>query len=1109
MFVVGHTAPVGKLKIGCLAAMRTGSESGERIVGVSPVVNARFSHLSQMSSRLLSIRARPPGGLSRREIAGFPSRPYTYRKSAGRNNRNNNNKDRKWTLQVHLCGEDLREQGQVPLRESSGYRSSYWLTSLLIVGCLMCATWAHAGEHHGQILSNHLPVPGAVVTAARSDEKFVVVSDTNGIYSFLNLADGTWKITVQMPFFVTAEQNVMVGPGAQPLQWELKMLPIAQALAQAKVATPRLTGQTSTPAAEQATTGATAPQPSTEVTSQSEPAPADSTEEGLLVNGSVNNAATSPFSLNQAFGNTRTNSHSLYNGGVGIISGSSLLDARPYSLSGLNTPQPSYSQTIATASLMGPLNIPHLLPRGPNFGLTYQWTRNNDALVETGLTPTFQQREDTVTTVNPVAHALLALYPVPNVVGNSTYNYQVPVLNGTHSDAFDAHLGKYIGGFNLSGELGFLDTRADQTNLFGFRDTTDSLGLNGKIQTDRRLTHNLWMHLNYNYSRLRTQVTPYFENRINISGDAGMTGNNQSPENWGPPTLVFSSGIASLTDANSSFDRNQTSGLGGSLEWSHRHHNVTVGGDFRRQEFNYFSQANPRGTFTFTGQALGSDLGDFLDGVPDTAAIVVGNPDKYLRQSVYDVYARDEWHLEPDMTINVGVRWEYGAPITELKNRLANINVAPDFTSAATVTATDPVGPVTGQRYPASLLRSDRSDVEPRIGFSWRPLPGSSLVVHAGYGIYADTSLYNNLALSMAQQAPFSLSVSASNSICPQSLKTGPNPCTSLTSDTFGIDPNFRVGYAQVWQLSLQRDLAAALQVSATYQGVRGSNGMQEFLPNTYPLGGTNPCPSCPSGFAYSTSSGNSTREAGILLLRRRLRSGLTASLQYTWSKSIDDDSILGGQGPLAAGASSAVATPQSIAQNWRDPAAERSLSTFDQRNLLNATLQYTTGMGIGGGTLSRGWVGRVYKEWTVLNVITFGSGLPETPVYLAAVSGTGFSGSIRPNRTSASIYRPPPGRYLNPAAYTSPPVGQWGNAGRNSISGPGVFTFDSSLVRTFRPTAHTYLDISVTATNVLNHVVFTGYNTTIDPALTNPVFGLPSSARAMRSLQIHARLRF
>lgn len=974
---------------------------------------------------------------------------------------------------------------------------------------LFCATVAHAAEHHGQVLSNHLPVPGAVVTARQGDKKFITVSDAHGNYSFPDLRDGVWNITVQMPFFATAEQSLTVAGGAAPTQWDLKMLPVDQALAETKIVAPPPTVPASTATAMPAPGGAVASKPATKASSPPERPQPPPSDEGLLLNGSVNNAATSQFSLDQAFGNARNNSHSLYNGGIGIIFGNSTLDARPYSLTGLNTPQPNYSETTATASLMGPLNIPHLLRRGPDFGIVYQWTHNNSALAESGLVPSIAQRDDTVAFPDPVAEALLALYPLPNVAGNANYNYQDSVLNGAHGDALDLHLGKYIRWGNIAGEFGALGTRSDQTSLFGFRDTTDSLGLNGKLQVDHHFANNLWAHLTYNYSRLRTQVRPYFENRINISGNAGLNGNDQSPENWGPPTLVFSSGIASLTDANSAFDRNQTGGVGGSVEWNRGRHNVTAGSDFRRQEFNYFSQANPRGTFTFTGQTFGSDLADFLNGVPDTSAIVDGNPDKYLRQSVYDLYATDDWHLEPDLTINAGLRWEYSAPITEVKNRLANLDSVPDFSSVATVTATDPAGPLTGQHYPASLIRPDRGMVEPRIAFSWRPLPGSSLVVRGGYGIYADTSVYQNLALSMAQQAPFSTSISASNSICPQSLKTGPNPCSSLTADTFGIDPNFRVGYAQVWQVGVQRDLPAALQISATYQGIKGSNGMQEFLPNTFPLGASNSCPICPTGFSYSISSGNSTREAGILLLRHRLRSGLTASLQYTYSKSIDDDSILGGQGPLAGGATSAASGAMSIAQNWQDLAAERGLSTFDERNLVSAILQYTTGMGIGGGTLVRGWLGRIYKEWTVLNILKAGSGLPETPVYLAAVSGTGFSGSIRPDRTADSIYASTPGRYLNPAAYTAPPSGEWGDAGRDSIIGPGVFSLDSSLARTFRPTSHTWLDISVTATNVLNHVVFTTYNTTIDPAFTDPVFGLPTSANAMRSLQIHARLRF
>src|SRR5260370_1505433 len=81
---------------------------------------------------------------------------------------------------------------------------------------------------------------------------------------------------------------------------------------------------------------------------------------------------------------------------------------------------------------------------------------------------------------------------------------------------------------------------------------------------------------------------------------------------------------------------------------------------------------------------------------------------------------------------------------------------------------------------------------------------------------------------------------------------------------------------------------------------MKGTRGVQEYPPNTYPIGATNQCPLCPAGFVYRTSNGNSTREAGSLQLRRRLRSGFTATLQYTYSKSIDDDSVLGGQGPVA-----------------------------------------------------------------------------------------------------------------------------------------------------------------------------------------------------------------
>jgi len=193
------------------------------------------------------------------------------------------------------------------------------------------------------------------------------------------------------------------------------------------------------------------------------------------------------------------------------------------------------------------------------------------------------------------------------------------------------------------------------------------------------------------------------------------------------------------------------------------------------------------------------------------------------------------------------------------------------------------------------------------------------------------------------------------------------------------------------------------------------------------------------------------------------------------------------------------------IAQNWLDLRAERSLSTFDQRHLLNLQIQYTTGMGLTGGTLLSGWKGALLKEWTFGAQITAASGLPQTPIFLAPVQGTGVTGTIRPDYTGAPLYAAPPGFFLNPAAYTAPLPGQWGNAGRDSITGPGQFTVNASLGRTFRVSDRLNLDLRVDATNALNHATFTAWNTTVNSAQ----FGLAAAANAMRSVQTTLRLRF
>jgi hypothetical protein len=435
-----------------------------------------------------------------------------------------------------------------------------------------------------------------------------------------------------------------------------------------------------------------------------------------------------------------------------------------------------------------------------------------------------------------------------------------------------------------------------------------------------------------------------------------------------------------------------------------------------------------------------------------------------------------------------------------LFGRLVNLDIVPGFAAVAPVIANSPTGTLTGQAYPSSLLRPDKHDFAPRIGISWRPISGSSVLVKAGYGVSFDTSIYQSIALLMAQQSPLSKSLTVSNSAaCPITLANGFNTCPSTTANTFAVDPNFRVGYVQSWQASVQRDLPWSLQGSVTYLGIKGTRGMQEFLPNTNPIGAVNPCPLCPVGFAFLTSNGNSTREAGQVQLRRRLRAGLTSTLQYTYSKSIDDDSSIGNLG-----------SSPSIVQDWRNLRGQRGLSSFDQRHLVTFQWQYSTGMGLGGRSLMSGWKGRLYKEWTFLNTITYGSGLPLNPVFFAQVPGTGFTGTIRPDLTGAPInVSTAPGVFLNPAAFAAPASGQWGNAPRDSITGPVQFSLNASMSRSFHLKDRYNLDLQFNSTNLLNHVTFTSYNTSISSFGVSPLFGTAINPNQMRVVKTTLRLRF
>lgn len=1023
-------------------------------------------------------------------------------------------------------------------------------SALMIVFAVAATLFAVAAtEHHGQVTFNGLPVPGATVIATQAGKKWTAITDLDGFYAFADLADGPCEIDVQMPGFALLKQSVTITANSAPSKWELKLLPLEAIGAEVRVATtqapaaavsaPNATAKSNAPGASdtrlqspaQLAAQTKTQQPAAEAQRSADDEFAQRAADGLLINGSQNNGAASPFGQMGAFGNNRFGMRRLYNGGIGFILDNSAFDAAPYSLAGQSVAKPAYNRTTGTFTFGGPLRIPHLWRMPPSIFVGYQWTRNNNAITQSALMPTQAERGGVFTSpiidphtgqpfannsipqqrMNRQALALLNLYPLPNVAANARYNYQIPIVSPTHQDALQFRWNKLVTrNDQLFGNFAFQSTRSTSANVLSFADRTSALGLNAGINWSHRLSTDWFILAGYQFSRLATHITPNFADRVNISGQAGITGNDQTAANWGPPVLSFSSGIAGVTDAQSAIDRNQTSGVSYSMQWNRRTHNVTFGTDYRRREFNSLAQQDPRGSFAFTGAMTGSAFADFLLGLPDTVSIAYGNADKYFRQSLYDAYVSDDWRMNAKFTFTLGLRWEYGAPITELRDRLVNLDVAKGFTAASAVLAGQ-TGAVTGRAYPNSLVEPDKAGLQPRIGIAWRPIAASSLVVRAGYGLYYDTSVYQVLAEQMAQQPPLSRTLSLQNT--PALGLTLANAFTApavAARNTFAVDRNYRVGRAHTWNFSVQQNLPGALQLLATYAGIRGTHGLQASLPNTYPIGAVDPCPACPAGFVYLQSTGNSSRESGQVQLRRRLHSGVAGSLQYTYSKSIDDMAAFGGlaapgNSPQGGAASNMSAPPSlAIAQNWLDLRGDRGLSPFDQRHVLAAQVQYTSGMGIGGGTLMTGRAGALLKQWTVSTQISAGSGLPQTPLYLAPVPGTGFTGVLRPDVTGAPLYAAPAGLFLNPAAYSAP-IGNWGDASRSSITGPATFGLNASLGRAFQVKDRYTLDFRLDATNALNHVTYRSWN-----VITNSAqFGLPIAANAMRSLQTTLRLRF
>ena len=804
--------------------------------------------------------------------------------------------------------------------------------------------------------------------------------------------------------------------------------------------------------------------------------------------------------------------------------GDAALNASPYALNGPSD-KPSYIQQRFGGAIGGPLNIPKLFNGGNKtfFFLNYNGSRGENPFDRFSTVPTDAERSGiisptlSITNIDPVAQQLLPFIPAPNIQGRDTQNFHFVTSSASSSNDFNFRLNRSFGaaparrrggpggffggrGNNLSIGIRYHGAHSGLTNPFpSVGGSTDTRSIDVPVSYTRSLGKiNNIFRIAFNRSRIQTQNL--YADRQNVAGIAGVGGVSSNPFDWGIPNLIFTN--FSLNDINPVLSRNQTISISDFMILNRGKHTWRWGGDFRRIQVNTQTDNNARGTFVFTGLNTGNDFADFLEGLPQQTSVQFGENNYYFRANSWDLFAQDEWRFRGNLSFNLGLRYEYVSPYTEISNHLVNLNVAPGFLTNPNFILPSAVTPViagqSGAR--ATLVKPDRNNLAPRIGVAWKAT--ATTVVRAGYGINYNTSAYQNIVQQLAFQPPFSNTATnvqaASGDL---TLANGfPAAPTGTITNNFGIDPNYRLGYVQIWNVNIQQQLRPTLLLNVDYTGTKGTALDVVEAPNRT-IDGIRLANV--QAFNFESSGADSHAYAASVRLRKRLQDGFSIGGTYTFSKSIDDASSIGGGATV-------------VAQDPFNLTAERGLSSFDQRHRFTADYFVELPFGHDKRWLRNGGVARtVLGDWQWSGNWTIASGTPFTPRVLnnAADVNRGTNGTLRADAVpgqSISLSNPSIGEWFNTAAFVVPPndaLGnpQYGNARRNSIEGPGSILFNMSVNKVFQIKEGTLLEFRIQANNVFN----TPQYGTIDTAVNSRTFGQVVSIGQMRTIQLSGRFRF
>jgi hypothetical protein len=561
------------------------------------------------------------------------------------------------------------------------------------------------------------------------------------------------------------------------------------------------------------------------------------------------------------------------------------------------------------------------------------------------------------------------------------------------------------------------------------------------------------------------------------------------------------------------------------LSWQIGRHSLKMGGSYRNfiwpmwgffQNRGYYQFTNGFTTRTATNDGTGSALASFLLGLPAVKQRQAGIPQMQLRQWYADAFVQDSFQLTRNTTVQLGLRYEYMSPLTDI--RYPNTNLV--FKDGK------PFVFVGGQQgFPEGLMYPNKLNFAPRFGVSHN-IPSWGVVLHGAFGIFY-TPVDMNTWCNQRHNVPYVFpETQQSDNFTPAAgiVATHFNfgqPVLGQTTVSFAaFDPHAPAQYIEQWSLSVEKSLGASTTLELGYLGSRGLHLQRSHLINNAPAGPGAIGPRRPyttlsflpgtvlpdnitvanttfpvSGINLLENSARSWYDAGYANVRRRFSRGWTFLANYTFAKSLTDAPDF--RSPMFE---------SSIPQNNLDLSAEKG-PACDIRHRFALSMVYDL-PGVG----RKGFVNALTRGWQLATVYQAQSGFPLTISVFGDTANAGTllgENPVRANYTGQPIF--PEGSrtadsWFNPAAFSTPAAFTYGNVGRNTVYGPGMQTLDVALHREFAVTEKLRFQIRGELFNALNHTNLGTPNRFVN----TPQFGtITEAATPGREAQLGARISF